>query len=86
MNSLARILSIYLLVVLIDALAGYRLFRDLVHAVTGLYCKLTNKSWWERERCTADIFYSRALWLVISMAMGLAGGYVTLHALKTKRW
>lgn len=86
MNTLARVLAVYLVVVLLDALSGYRLFRDLVRMVVGLFCKLANRSAWERERCTADIFYSKGLWLVISMLMGLAGGYVTLQALRTKKW
>lgn len=86
MNTLARVLAVYLVLVMLDAVAGYRMFRNFVHLVTGLYCKMANKSWWEQERCTSDIFYSRALWLVISMIMGLIGGYVTLQGLKTKKW
>lgn len=86
MNTLARFLAIYLLVVLLDAALGFDLYRRLVHAGTGAYCKLTKRTRFERHECTARIFYSGTLWLVISMAMGLVGGYVTMNALQTKRW
>lgn len=59
------------------------MFRGVVHAGTGLYCSVTRRGWREREKCTSSIFYSPKLWLVISLAMGLMAGYVTLQALKT---
>lgn len=86
MNTLARVLAVYLAVVLLDALSGYRMFRNLVHGATGLYCGLFNKSAWERETCTARIYYSKGIWLVISVLMGLASGYVTQQALKTGKF
>lgn len=86
MNALARFLAVYLAVVLVDALAGFGLYRSLVHTATGAYCALANKSQWERSDCTTRIFYSRSLWLLISLAMGAAGGYVTLQALRSGKW
>lgn len=86
MNSLARALAILLAVVLVDALVGFRVYRKLVHSAAGVYCKLTNRRQWERTRCTERVFYSSTLWLVIAIAAGLAGGYVTLQALATQRW
>lgn len=86
MNTLARVLAVYLAIVLLDALVGYRMFREVVHAATGMYCKLLSKHPDERAQCTARIFYSKELWLVISVLMGLAGGYVTQQALKTGKF
>lgn len=86
MNTKARAMAVLLAVVLLDAVLGYRVFRGMVHTGTGVYCKLTHRGEWERARCTSDIFYSRSLWLVISTAMGLMGGYVTLQALRTGRF
>lgn len=86
MNTLARVLAVYLALVLLDAVSGYKLFRKVVHSATGVYCKLTNRGWWEREQCTSTLFYSKWLWLVISVAMGSAAGYVTLQALKTGKF
>lgn len=86
MNTLARGLAVYLAVVLLDALSGFGLYRNLVHAATGAYCAVANRSSWERADCTARIYYSRPLWLLISLAMGAVGGYVTLQALKSGKW
>lgn len=86
MNPLARFLAVYLLVVFLDAAAGFGLYRSLVHAATGAYCSLTNRTSFERYDCTSRVFYSRTLWLVISAAMGLAGGYVALDAMTTGKW
>lgn len=86
MNTLARFLAVYLALVFLDAAAGFGLYRSLVHGATGAYCALTNRSSFERYDCTSRVFYSRNLWLVISVLMGLAGGYVTMSALKTGKW
>lgn len=86
MNTLARVLAVYLLVVFLDALAGFGLYRKAVHGLTGVYCKITNRERWEQFQCTDRVFYSHTLWVVISVLMGLSGGYVTLQALTTRRW
>lgn len=86
MNTLARFLAVYLAIVFLDAVAGFGLYRGLVHASTGAYCAVTNRSTFERADCTSRVFYSRHLWMVISVLMGLAGGYVTLNALRTRKW
>lgn len=86
MNRLARFLAVYLVLVFVDAAAGFGLYRNLVHTASGAYCALTNRSQFERYDCTSRVFYSRALWVLISLAMGAAGGYVTLQALKTGKW
>ena len=64
------VLGAYLLLVLLDAVLGFRLFRGVVRAGAGLYCRLTRKPAWERERCADRVFYSRWLWLAISLLMG----------------
>lgn len=64
------VLAAYLALVLLDAVAGFRLFHRVVRAGAGAYCRLTRKPAWERERCTDRLFYSRALWLAISVLMG----------------
>jgi len=86
MNTLARILAVYLAIVFVDAALGFGLYRSLVHTATGAYCAVTNRTQFERYDCTSRIFYSRNLWLVISVLMGLGGGYVTLQALQTGKW
>ncbi len=86
MNTLARWLAVYLALVLFDALMGFRLYQRAVYAATGGWCKLTNRDDLYRAQCTNRIFYSRALWLLISSGMGLAGGYVAAQALATRRW
>lgn len=86
MNTLARILAVYLVVVFLDAALGFDIYRRLVHGATGLYCAVTNRSQFERHDCTSRVFYSRTLWLLISVLMGLGGGYVTLQALQTRKW
>lgn len=86
MNSQARVMAILMVAVLLDAVIGYRVFRGIVHTGTGMYCKLTRRGWWEREKCTSSIFYSQTLWLLISLAMGLMAGYVTMQALKTGKF
>lgn len=86
MNTLARFLAVYLVLVFADAFAGFGLYRRVVHAGTGLYCTLTRREKWEQYQCTDSLFYSHTLWVAISVLMGLAGGYVTLQALATKKW
>jgi len=86
MNALARFLAVYLLLVFADAAFGFSVYRRLVHAATGAYCALTNRTQFERADCTGRVFYSRTLWTVISVLMGLAAGYVTLQGLQTGRW
>lgn len=86
MNTYARMMAVLMAVILLDALVGYRVFRNIIHAGTGMYCKVTRRGWWEREKCTSSIFYSQALWVVISVIMGLMGGYVTMQALKTGKF
>lgn len=86
MNTLARFLAVYLLLVFVDAAFGFGLYRRLVHAATGAYCAMTNRTQFERADCTSRVFYSRPLWLVISVLMGLAAGYVTMQGMQTRRW
>lgn len=86
MNTLARVLAVFLLIVFVDAAGGFGAYRGVVHALTGAYCTVARRSEFQRYDCTSRIFYSRALWLAISVGMGLAGGYVALAALKTRRW
>jgi hypothetical protein len=86
MNSLARFLSLLLLVILVDAVAGFGAYRKLVHAATGAYCAVTNRNSFERYDCTTRIYYSRHLWGLISIVVGLSSGYVTMQALKSGRW
>lgn len=64
------LLAAYLLLVLLDGAAGFRLFRASVRAGAGLYCRATRQASWERERCTDRVFHSRAVWVVISLGMG----------------
>jgi hypothetical protein len=86
MNSLARVLAVLLSLVLVDALAGFRLYQRLVAAAVGAWCKLTNRDDYERMRCASSIFYSKGLWLLISALMGVASGYVALEGVTTRRW
>lgn len=86
MNTLARVLSLYLALVLLDAMMGYKMFRKVVFNATGLYCKLTNRTWAEQEYCTNAVFYSKWMWLLISVAMGTMASYVTMQALKTGKF
>ena len=86
MNQRARLLSMTLVLVFLDAAMGFGVYRKAVHTATGIYCALANKSSFERYDCTSRIFYSRTLWLLISAAMGLSAGYVTMQALKTGKW
>lgn len=86
MNALARFLAVYLLLVFIDALTGFGLYRKAVHVGTGVYCRLTRRQKWEQYQCTDRLFYSHTLWVAISVLAGLAGGYVTLQALATNKW
>lgn len=86
MNALARLLSVYLVMVLADSALGFGVYRSFVHAGSGAYCFVTQRNPWEREACTDRVFHSNSLWLLISLAMGLAAGYVTLQAFKTGKW
>lgn len=86
MNTLAKVLAVLLVVVFADAAGGFGLYRSFVHAGTGAFCAVARRSEFERHDCTARIFYSKTLWLLISAGMGVAGGYVTLNALKTRKW
>ena len=86
MNTLARLLALLLVLVFTDAAAGFGLYRGLVHGATGVYCRLTNRTSFERFDCTSRVFYSRTLWMIISALLGVAGGYVTLNALQTGKW
>ncbi len=86
MNSLARALSVYLLVVFADALLGFGLYRKLVQGVVGAFCFVTNRHPADRRQCEQDVFFSRTLWMLIAAGMGVAGGYVTLQALKTGKF
>ena len=64
-------LAAYLLLVLLDAAAGFRLFHRAVRAGAGLYCRVAgNRAAWQRERCTDRVFHSRPLWVLISLLMG----------------
>ena len=64
------VIAAYLLLVLVDAALGFRMFHGVVRSGAGLYCRLTRKPAWERERCTDRVFHSRALWILISVLMG----------------
>lgn len=86
MNTVARILALFLALVALDSAARFGIYRSLVHTATGAYCALTNRTSFERFDCTSRVFYSRRVWLVISVLTGLAGGYVTLSALQTGKW
>ena len=87
MNTAARVLAIYLLLVLFDGTAaGFRLYRWLVHRAAGVYCALTNRSEFERARCTSSVFYSSTMWALIALFTGLAAGYVTHAALRSRAW
>ena len=86
MNSLARFLAVYLALIFLDAAAGFGLYKRLVHMATGGYCALTKRSEFERFACTNRIFYSREMWMALSVAVGIAAGYVGLQAMRTRRW
>lgn len=86
MNTTARLLSLYLVLVMIDALGGFGMYRRLVSAVASGYCAVTNRSSFDRFDCTSRVFHSRNMWLLISALMGLAGGYVTLQFMKSGKW
>jgi hypothetical protein len=86
MNQIARLLAVFLALVLLDSTMGFEVYRKAVHAGTGAYCAVTNRTAFERFDCTSRLFYSRPLWLVVSLLTGLAGGYVTLQAMRTRRW
>ena len=64
------VLGAYLLLVLVDAALGFRIFHRAVRAAAGLYCRVTRKAAWERERCTDRVFHNRAVWAVISVLLG----------------
>lgn len=81
MNSLARVLAALLAFVMLDAVFQFRLYLSGVRAVASGFCLVTNKSAAARDECTEAIFRSRLLWLLNSIIMGLAAGYVTLQAL-----
>jgi hypothetical protein len=86
MNTLARVLAVYLLLVLADAVGGFKLYHRVVHAGAGAWCRLTGRAPHEQHECASRLFYSRALWLAISAVMGVIAGYVAMQAAKTGRW
>jgi hypothetical protein len=81
MNPLARVLAALLVLVMLDAVFEFKVYRSAVRAVASGFCSLTNKSAADRDECTDSIFRSRLLWLLNAIIMGLAAGYVTLQAL-----
>jgi hypothetical protein len=86
MNTTARVLAIYLLLVFFDGTTGFRLYRWLVHKAAGVYCTLTKRSEFERARCTSSVFYSSTVWAIIALFTGIVAGYVTHSALRTRTW
>lgn len=86
MNSMARFLAVYLALIFLDAATGFGVYKRLVHAASGAYCAVTNRSEFERYACTNRVFYSRELWMALSMGVGIAAGYVGLQAMRTRRW
>lgn len=85
MNWLARILAVYLALVLLDAMSRFKLFLKTVHAGAGVWCRVVDPKA-DRVACAERVFYSRTLWFIISALIGLMAGYVTLQALNTRRW
>lgn len=74
-------LGVLLVVVLADAVFNFEVYRSGVRAIASGFCFVTNRSKADRDECTETIFRSRLLWLLNSIVMGLAAGYVTLQAL-----
>lgn len=64
------VLAAYLVVVLLDALVGFRAYRCAVNACTGGYGRVLGRSPRERRRCAHRVFHSPLLWAVISVLMG----------------
>ena len=86
MNSLARALAIFVLVVFVDGFAKFGAFKRVVRGAATAYCAVANKSPLEREDCERRVFYSKGVWLAISLLVGAAAGYVTAQLLSTRRW
>lgn len=76
MTLLVRALAVLLVVVLVDALFGLGMYRKLVWGGAGAYCSLTNKTEFEKHDCAARVYYSRGLWLAITLALGGAAAFV----------
>ena len=81
MDSLARALAVWLALVFVDAVTGFRAYRRLLGVGCKAYCAATGR--YDHGRHRDALFYSRAAWLVISALVGGAAGYVTLQALKS---
>lgn len=69
-SAVTYVLAVYLLLVLLDATRGFKLFRRAVHAGSGVYCAVTRRSGWERTLCTERVFRSRITWVLVSLLMG----------------
>jgi hypothetical protein len=86
MNSLARVLALLLVLIFVDAAMKFGMYRRMVHSATGAYCTVAKRSQFERFDCTNRIFYSKPLWVVISVLVGGGAGYVAMEAMRTKSW
>ena len=82
MNTLAKVIAVWLLLVAVDAATGFGMYRKLVWGVSGAWCAATNRDAFQRHECTARVFYSRGVWGFMSVLVGLAAGYVSYEAMK----
>lgn len=87
MKTLARVLAVYLALVLLDGLVlDFKAYQRIVHGGSWVWCMAARGSDEDQYECTNRVFYSRWLWVLISSLMGLAAGYVAMQAVETGRW
>ena len=84
MNSLARILTVYLLVVLGDALTGYRLLGAGVRLGARAYCRLSRRP--DPELCAYRVLMSQCVWTAIAAFVGVLAGSVAPQAVQTGKF
>ncbi len=81
MRSTSWILTAWLTMLAVDAVFGWPLFRELLEKSVRMWCTLIGPKW-DRDQCTARLFYSRALWAAVAAAAAGASWVVTTDALR----
>lgn len=78
------LLSAWLAFLAVDALLGWPIFRELVEKLVRVWCTVAGPAW-DRDQCTARLFYSRRLWALVAAASAAAAWVVTGDVLKYRR-
>jgi hypothetical protein len=84
MRTLSWMLSVWLVLIALDATLGWPVFRQFVQWCVTVWCSAVAPSW-DRDQCTARTFYSRRLWAVVSAAAAVAAWVVASDALRVSR-